>query len=371
MCSIDVSRCTFWYLSHNIHPRTHTPTARTMTAFLAVLEEDFEELVSLYEAGVDIDAPRDWSGFPTSPLQLSIVSGNTHFTHLLLGYGANPERVDRFGMTVLCSAVSRGCLEAVEMLLESKADVAARTPEGLTALHLAGLIPSRVGGQVRGDIGRALIAAGADVSARDNKGWTPLHSAVATPLHRDMIHILVREGARISAMTLLGETVPMLARTFGFVGLAESLQAVHDYRERVRRNRCHAFAQGLYNPRANGRSVVHGLPQEVALKILKASQTPFQAASAAEAAAEAEAASEWAHADIYWISSLDQFIEVKRAHITAAIVFVVFFGESWKTPWADSLLSEEPVIAVGEVAPKRRVVVGVLGSMADDARDAA
>lgn len=88
------------------------------------------------------------------------------------GPGAKiPENLQIGGITPLAFAVREGSMEAVKLLIDSKADVNQTTGDGSTPLLIAVL-----NGQY--DIARYLIDQGADVKLANQKGWTPLYLAI-------------------------------------------------------------------------------------------------------------------------------------------------------------------------------------------------
>jgi ankyrin repeat protein len=88
------------------------------------------------------------------------------------------------------TAVSRGDLNSVRVLIHAGADVNARDNSGRTALLWAAQY-----GEV--EIVRALTRAGSDLKAKDRQGWTPLTRALSEG-HFDVVQALIAAGAEIN-----------------------------------------------------------------------------------------------------------------------------------------------------------------------------
>jgi hypothetical protein len=121
-----------------------------------------------------------------SPLELSVLYGNTETTKTLLTLSEtiNPVHEDADG-TPLHTASSRGYCEIACLLLEHGADVMARDNSGCTPLHLASTVT----------IAEMLISAGADVHAIDDNGRTVLELQLDNQ-HIEVAAFLSQLGAR-------------------------------------------------------------------------------------------------------------------------------------------------------------------------------
>ncbi len=118
---------------------------------------------------------------------------------VLFAAGADPNVVNRYGMTPLHHAAQSGTIEIVKLLLAHKADVHVLLGDKPTALHLA----VKKG---NGDIVDALLAAGADLEARESGGSTALHAAVYSGSTRRIVESLLAKGADVNARDNLGST---------------------------------------------------------------------------------------------------------------------------------------------------------------------
>jgi ankyrin repeat protein len=120
----------------------------------------------------------------------------------------------------IIAAAKAGDVSSVRALVQGKADVNVREPDGTTALHWAVRFGS-------GAIADALLAGGADVNATNRYGLTPL--AVATKAGQTaMMQTLLKAGAdvtRSSAGLPEGQTLLMHAAQIGDVGAVKLLLA--------------------------------------------------------------------------------------------------------------------------------------------------
>jgi ankyrin repeat protein len=123
---------------------------------------------------------------------------------LLLEQGADIEAKDaRTSITVLHTAVRRGNLGIVALLLAHGADVNVADKNGWTALYSAAYYGHR-------DIATLLVAHGADVNIAKNNGWTPLHHA-AMDGYCDLVTLLLAHGADVDAHSKNGLTPLVVA----------------------------------------------------------------------------------------------------------------------------------------------------------------
>jgi ankyrin repeat protein len=125
---------------------------------------------ALIDHGAEVNPPKGVE-FEASPLALAAMAGDEDVVSLLLGQGANPNRpmqvIGMFSTTPLVAAVQFGNPEAALALLKAKADVRAKDPDGMTALHWATL-------GHHPEVIKELIQVGADVNAVDRFGYTAL-----------------------------------------------------------------------------------------------------------------------------------------------------------------------------------------------------
>jgi len=107
----------------------------------------------------------------STPLVQALNCNNMTLIRLLLDYNADPNAVDRDGLSPLLQAVIRCNDEAIELLLRAGAKMDLKNQNGHTALHIACSynMPREA---------VLLLAHKADPNIRDNNGRTPMHAAV-------------------------------------------------------------------------------------------------------------------------------------------------------------------------------------------------
>lgn len=116
------------------------------------------------------------------------------------------------GWTELHWACLLSSPECVSFLVDSGADINARTKAGSTPLMLAS-DSSLVGSY---DCAKILLKSGADVNIASNSGWTALHAACSKlgyPCDQcdELIELLIASGADVNARTCEGTTPLYLA----------------------------------------------------------------------------------------------------------------------------------------------------------------
>jgi ankyrin repeat protein len=117
----------------------------------------------------------------------------------------------------LVAAVKRQDRQAVRTLLEQKAGINARQPDGATALHWAVYRDDA-------EIVELLIRAGADVNAANDVGMSPLIMA-CTSGQGSIVERLLRAGARPNGALASGETPLMRAARVGNTAAVDALLA--------------------------------------------------------------------------------------------------------------------------------------------------
>jgi ankyrin repeat protein len=132
----------------------------------------------LLSRGADVTYRTSWG---VLPLHLAVARRAKGVIRALLDHGADPdERSLSTNSTALHYATATGDIELVEQLLDVKADVGARTFEGVTALHLAVLMGYR-------KIVKTLLSHGANVNAQTQLGAGPIHIVILSDLFRTLL----------------------------------------------------------------------------------------------------------------------------------------------------------------------------------------
>ena len=135
----------------------------------AVYQDDAETVGALLRAGANVKAANRYG---VTPLSLACTNGNGVIVRLLLNAGANPNDVLSGGETALMTAARTGKVDAVNALLEHKAEVNAKE----TKYKQTALMWAAAAGNVQ--VVEALLKAGADIHASSNAAFTPLLFAV-------------------------------------------------------------------------------------------------------------------------------------------------------------------------------------------------
>jgi ankyrin repeat protein len=155
--------------------------------------------------GADVNAPGERE---TTPLMYASAYGSVEAVNILLNAKANVNARNALGMTALLWAVNEP--GKVKLLLDHGADVNAKSNTGRTPLIVAGF-------QNHSDRAVAmLIAKGADVKAEDKDGETFLLAAAAAGNSRE-VRLAVEKGADINHKGAPGFTALMNAAGIGDV----------------------------------------------------------------------------------------------------------------------------------------------------------
>ena len=205
-----------------------TGSSRTpLTA--AIGRDDTLTALLLLKQGADPNLRPEGGWKPESPLQLAALRGNCKLLEALIKHGAQVNSVYKAhngnaGRTALMNAAASGNLEAVQLLVENNADVAARDERGATALtyaddegvkkYLAELLQEQPVQAQPGDLAAAaqdglldraksLLESGIAVDDVNGRGQSALMIAVAQSDIK-MVRLLIEHGADVNFRSASG-----------------------------------------------------------------------------------------------------------------------------------------------------------------------
>ncbi|HOM62111.1 MAG TPA: ankyrin repeat domain-containing protein [Anaerohalosphaeraceae bacterium] len=117
---------------------------------------------------------------------------------LLIDYGINVDKVNKFGFAPLHEAISFGQYDLAEILIKKGANVNIKGLNGIQPIHLAAGL-----GQI--ETLKLLLENGACINAKDEESATPLHEAIVSG-KIDVVRYLVEQGADMEAKDNMGRT---------------------------------------------------------------------------------------------------------------------------------------------------------------------
>jgi ankyrin repeat protein len=200
----------------------------------AVKKADTVAVRALLQQRVDVNTPE---ADGTTALHWAAHGDDLDTADLLIGAGANVKAANRYGVTPLALACTRGNAAMIERLLKAGADPNAALADGETALMTAARTDTAAAAKVllvhgadvnakerwRGQtalmwaaiennagIARVLIEGGADVHARSKGGFTPVLFA-ARAGHLDAARVLLAAGANVNDTLPDGMSTVVLA----------------------------------------------------------------------------------------------------------------------------------------------------------------
>lgn len=181
---------------------------RNWTPLHCASSEGLVDIVSfLISTGADAHASDDKGETPL----FGAAQSSPKIVQMLLKAGANINKKNREGKTILHELAYYGEQNASQFVISCGADVNAEDNNGMTPLHYAAL--SGLYDEVA-----LLIANGAKLDNLDNRGFTPLHVAVSAnimehklPFYIRTVEILIERGAITLMQTLNGKTALDLA----------------------------------------------------------------------------------------------------------------------------------------------------------------
>ena len=201
------------------------PSIGSEALYTAIEKGDVEMVRLLVEAGADVNAAEGFGG--NTPLHEAVEQGDVEIVKILVAAGADVHAEGYFDRTPLTLATEEGATEILQILLGSGPDTdtsaggedkeAASTPSiGSEALYTA---------IEKGDVEmvRLLVEAGADINAAEGFGGnTPLHEAVEQG-DAEIVKILVAAGADVHAEGYFDRTPLTLAAEEGATEILQIL----------------------------------------------------------------------------------------------------------------------------------------------------
>ena len=194
-------------------PTVQAPPAQAVTIHQAAMDGDLTTVRKLLEQNPALLEARDEDEGVT-PLAYAAGFGHMEVLEFLVARGADVNARDPRGLSALHLTAYTGQLQALRFLIAKGADVRAKGPSGMGPLHLA----------VREspEIVRALVEAKADISARNDYGNDALALAVRAGA-LDVVRALVEAGADVNAANPLTGDGPL------DVALLEGKTTIADY----------------------------------------------------------------------------------------------------------------------------------------------
>ena len=138
----------------------------------ATKQDRTDAIRSILSSGmVDVDPVNPVDPLERAPLHLAAMNGHADVVEVLLGFGADPNRVEWWGCTPLLWAAENGHKKVVQALLDSGANPNLAANGGETPLHDAS-------SRGHNEVVLVLLLAGAEPNKANYFGRTPLHRAV-------------------------------------------------------------------------------------------------------------------------------------------------------------------------------------------------
>ncbi len=164
----------------------------------AAMNDDVSTVRSLLQQKVSVNIP---AVDGTTALHWAVRANDLPMVESLLGAGADPKAVDRYGLTPVSLACSNANAVILKRLLDAGADPNSPDPQGTTALMIA----ARTDGGT--EAVKLLFERGAAVNARDSLQSTALMWAVRSN-HPEVVDLLIHHDAEVNARTRKGVPPP-------------------------------------------------------------------------------------------------------------------------------------------------------------------
>lgn len=213
-----------WYnrvdIAHLLVTRGASLTYMTQSGEMplhAAARNDSQAIVEiLINAGADVNVLDE---FCRTPLHFAVLKERCQILSFLLSHGADIDAETSTGETALHLAARCDSTPCLGVLLRHNPNASATNRKGETALFLAATY-----GCVRAVERLVTIVSNLEVSDSRIDHETPLHVAAKNG-HKEIVRVLLSEGAKINALTSTGDTVLSLAETFSQQDVIDMLVA--------------------------------------------------------------------------------------------------------------------------------------------------
>jgi ankyrin repeat protein len=176
------------------------------------------EIVEMFlDLGADVNgAPGDSddTGKRTTPLIVAAWHKNTELAELLIMKGADVNYGS--GWNALFAALAADDTKMIELLVKHGANLEAKGNEDMTPLILAASKGNFAASEL-------LLKLGSDPNAKDRWGGTALHRACSHRASAELIELLLKNGAKVDAVTDYGYTPLMNCCSSGDIRIARLL----------------------------------------------------------------------------------------------------------------------------------------------------
>jgi ankyrin repeat protein len=203
---------------HHFTPYSKSGAVPLYYAALCGFQDLVEHLILKYPQHVNARG-----GYYVTPLVAALAREHYQTAKILRDNGAHPNVTGHDARTPLHAAVYSGHLQMVQVLLEYKADISAKTSAtgtGITPLHY--MVYGNYGLSRADNLACVLLKHGADVNARSNDQSTPLHLAAQFGMVC-LVHVLLDHGASVGAEDERGRTPLQMASLNGHSSVVKLL----------------------------------------------------------------------------------------------------------------------------------------------------
>jgi ankyrin repeat protein len=159
-------------LDEGLDPNTKSKSNKSLLGY-SVVENQLLCMKALLEAGANVHS---CSGHENLPLNIAIYKSNLEAIEMLIEYKADPKCKNHFGQDGLSTAIELGEHHIVIRLVQLGVDPNTRCADGDTLLHK--LIQNNIRNNASFERITELINLGADPHLRGRSGFTLLHTAV-------------------------------------------------------------------------------------------------------------------------------------------------------------------------------------------------